>query len=256
MMKMRTSPFTTAKRRQITVYINSLFYFNCDGILYLYTKLYNETMMDENMKMACRKTLENAALALKKNNFACSVFEDSAQAADYIVKMVGRGARVGLGGSVSIKTMGLAEKFKAAGNTIITHTPGMDGETRIKTWLAAQAADFYFASPQAVTMNGELVMLDMYGNRVAACIYGPKKVVLVAGSNKLVSDLQQGLWRMKNVSAIANNIRLRRNNPCVKTGRCEDCSSPERICNVLTVFCKKPAMTDIEVVLVNEELGY
>lgn len=208
------------------------------------------------MKAAGRKTLENVALALKKNNFGCSVFGDCAQAADHILKMVGTGKQVGLGGSVTIKTLGLIEKLQAAGNTLITHTPGMDRETKIKTWLKAQNSDFYFASPQAVTMKGELVMLDGNGNRVAACIYGPKKVVLVAGSNKLVNDLEQGLWRTKNVSAIANNIRLKRNNPCVKTGRCEDCASPERICNVLTVFYKKPAMTDIEVVLVNEELGY
>ncbi|HAH31118.1 MAG TPA: lactate utilization protein C [Elusimicrobia bacterium] len=202
------------------------------------------------------EALKNAAIALKKNNFSCSAFSTGAEAADYILQMVGTGKQAGFGGSVTIKTLGLIEKLQAAGNTIITHTPGMDRETKIETWLKAQSSDFYFASPQAVTMKGELVMLDGNGNRVAACVYGPKKVVLIAGVNKLINDLEKGLWRTRNISAIANNIRLRRNNPCVKTGKCEDCDSPERICNVLTVFHKKPAMTDIEVVLIDEELGY
>jgi len=211
---------------------------------------------DDNLRAAGRKALESAALALKKNNFSCSVLEDRAQAEQYLVNLVGRGASVGLGGSVTIETLGLRAGLEDAGNTIITHTPSMDRETKIKTWLQAQSADFYFASPQAVTMKGELILLDGNGNRAAACIYGPKKVILAAGINKLVKDLEQGMWRMKNISAIANNIRLKRDNPCVKTGRCQDCASPERICNVLTVLQKKPALTDIEVVLVNEELGY
>ncbi|HBA59390.1 MAG TPA: lactate utilization protein C [Elusimicrobia bacterium] len=212
--------------------------------------------MDENLKQTGQKRLEAAAAELKKNNFSCSVHASSAAAAAYLQKLVGPGKKAGFGGSMTLAELKLADGIKAAGGEVITHTPGMDRDTKIKTWLKAQAADFYFASPQAITMKGELVLLDGNGNRVAACIYGPGKVFLVAGVNKLVGDMDQALWRMKNVSALANNIRLNKDNPCVKTGKCMDCSSPNRICNALVVLYKKPHSTDVEVVLVNEELGY
>ena len=208
------------------------------------------------MKTAGRKMLESAAAALKKNNFGCSLHETAAEAAQYLLEMAGTGKQVGLGGSMTVSEMDLPRRLAEAGNTLITHTPDMDHETRIKTWLNAQAADLYLASPQAVTMTGELVLLDGTGNRAAACIYGPKKVVLIAGVNKLAKDLEQAMSRSRNVAALANNIRLDRKNPCVKTGKCVDCASPERICNVSVLFHKKPRHTDLEVVLVNEELGY
>ena len=195
-------------------------------------------------------------MELKKNNFSVSLHADSAAAAAYLVNMTGTGKKAGFGGSATLAGLGLADKLTAAGNEIITHKPGMDREEKLSTWLKAQAADFYFASPQAVTMKGELVLLDGNGNRAAACIYGPGKVVLVAGINKIVEDLDQARWRMRNISALANNIRLNKDNPCVKAGHCTDCNSPQRICNILVTLYKKPASTDVEVVLVNEELGY
>ncbi|HNW45769.1 MAG TPA: lactate utilization protein [Elusimicrobiales bacterium] len=212
--------------------------------------------MDENLKKAGLKMLEAAAAALKKNNFASSVHPDAPAAAAYLVKMVGAGKTAGFGGSVTLASLELQEKLRAAGNTVLTHAPGMDKEARRGVWAKAQAADFYFASPQALTMRGELLLLDGNGNRISACACGPRKVVLVAGVNKLVKDLDAGLWRMRNVAALANNIRLNKENPCVKTGKCEDCASPQRICNALLVLYKKPSILDMEIVLVNEELGY
>jgi hypothetical protein len=114
----------------------------------------------------------------------------------------------------------------------------------------------YLASPQAVTLDGKLVFLDGNGNRCAAVTWGPGRLVLIAGANKLVPDQETGLWRSRNVAAIANNLRLEKENPCVTTGKCEDCSSPRRICNVVTLLWKKPAASDITVLLVNEDLGY
>lgn len=212
--------------------------------------------MDENLRKAGQKTLEAAALELKKNNFSVSIHADSAAAAAYLVNMTGTGKKAGFGGSATLAELGLADKLKAAGNEVITHTQGMAREEKLSTWFKAQAADFYFASPQAVTMKGELVLLDGNGNRVAACIYGPGKVVLVAGINKIVENLDQAHWRMRNISALANNIRLNRDTPCVKAGKCVNCASPHRSCNILVTFYKKPSFTEVEVVLVNEELGY
>jgi L-lactate utilization protein LutB len=212
--------------------------------------------MDENKKAYGMKALGRAAEALKKNGFAAEVYADGAAAAAAVLALAGSGRRVAHGGSVTVCELGLPEKLAAAGNEVITHKPGMPPEERRKVWLAALDSDLYLASPQAVTLDGKLVLVDGNGNRCAAVTWGPRRIVLLAGVNKLARDQQEGLWRARNTAAIANNIRLKKDNPCVKTGRCEDCASPSRICNVATLLWKKPAVSDIHVLLVNEELGY
>ncbi|MBU2572692.1 MAG: lactate utilization protein [Elusimicrobia bacterium] len=213
-------------------------------------------MEDANKRTFKLKLLENTAEALKKNGFGAIVFQDAPAAASYVLKLIGSGKKVGMGGSMTVQGLGLPEDLKKADNEIITHTPEMSPQERRQTWLKAQAADFYLASPQAITARGEMIFVDGLGNRASSVVFGPGKVVLLAGVNKLVKDLDEGMWRMRNVAAIANNIRLKRNNPCVKTGKCEDCSSPERICNTVTMLWKKTRPTEYEVVLINEELGY
>lgn len=202
------------------------------------------------------KLLKDTAEALEKNGFEAAVFEDSPSAIKHILALIGSGKKVGMGGSMTVQAMGLPEALKKAGNEITTHALGMSEDERMKTWLKAQTADFYLASPQAITAKGEMLFLDGNGNRAAAVIYGPGRVILIAGVNKITGTMDEGLWRMRNVAAIANNIRLKKNNPCVKTGKCEDCASPERICNVMTTLLKKPRSTNYTVILINEELGY
>jgi len=212
--------------------------------------------MDENLKAGSLKILENAAEALKKNGFETAVFSDGASAAAHVLQLVGSGKTVGMGGTMTVEELGLSERLAAARNEIVTHRPGMEAAERRRVFRQAQAADFYIASPQAVTRDGKMIFVDGVGNRVSAVSYGPGRVILLAGRNKLVRDTDEGLWRMRNIAALANNIRLKKNNPCVAAGRCMDCSSPERICNVVTMLWKKPRGTEYSVVLVNEELGY
>ena len=211
---------------------------------------------DINIITYNKKLLEIVQTKLVKNGFETKVFNDIDSVKNYICSQIGKDKTVGVGGSQTIRSIGILEELKSVGNKIITHTSEMDTQTRINTWLEAQKADFYLASPQAVTLNGELIFLDAYGNRAAACIYGPKKVVLVCGINKIVKDIETGIYRARNVAAVTNNLRLGRKNPCVVTGRCEDCDSKTRICNVLVVLYKKPQYTNYEIILVNEELGF
>jgi len=103
---------------------------------------------------------------------------------------------------------------------------------------------------------GELVNIDGTGQRVSAMIFGPKKVIVVAGVNKIAGDLDEGLWRASNVASSMNAKRLSRKTPCVSTGECSDCDSPERICNITTVIHRRPRSTDLTVILVGMELGY
>ena len=212
--------------------------------------------MDENLKTLNLKVLENTAAALRGNNFEAAVCGTGAEAASAVLALAGKGKKVGLGGSVTLKTLGLPGSLEAAGGEIITHKPGMSAEEKRSVWLAAQASDLYLASPQAVTLDGKLIFIDGNGNRGAAVIYGPRKIVLLAGINKIVKDQEEGLWRSRNKAAIANNLRLKKDNPCVRTARCSDCSSPWRICNAVTLLWKKPSASDILVLLINEELGY
>ncbi len=211
---------------------------------------------DTNKKIFMRKQLESVSKILFKNNFETYIFDDTQSATDYIISTVGKNKNIGIGGSVTITEIGLVAKLEKNGNKIFTHVRNMTNEQRRKVWLKAQNSDYYFASPQAITIKGEMIFLDANGNRVSSIIYGPKKVVLVAGYNKIVKDYNLGLWRARNISAIINNLRLNRKNPCIVTGKCEDCNSKERICNILTVLYKKPSYTDYIVILINEELGY
>ena len=212
--------------------------------------------MDRNKNELSLKVLENTAAALRRNNFEAAVYPDGAAAAAALLALAGGGKKIGHGGSMTVEGLGLPAALRAAGNTVVTHAPGMTPEQRRAVWLEAQAADIYLASPQAVTLDGKLIFVDANGNRGAAVIYGPRRIILIAGVNKLARNQEEGLWRARNVAAIANNIRLKKSNPCVKTGRCEDCASPARICNAVTLLWKRPSASEILVMLVNEDLGY
>ncbi|OGR66364.1 MAG: hypothetical protein A2X30_10605 [Elusimicrobia bacterium GWB2_63_16] len=212
--------------------------------------------MEQHLRTANLIRLRTAAAALRANRFAAEVCEDGPAASAALLALAGKGRKIGLGGSMTVASLGLPEALAAAGNTIVTHKSGMTPEEKRLVWLEAQGSDLYLASPQAVTMDGKLVFLDANGNRGAAVIYGPRRIVLIAGVNKLARDQEEGLWRARNVAAIANNIRLSKDNPCVKAGRCVDCAGAGRICNQVTLLWKKPSASDILVLLVNETLGY
>jgi len=212
--------------------------------------------MEKQIRELNARALERAAAALKANGFGAEVYATGSEAAAALLALAGTGRKIGLGGSMTVAALGLPAALEAAGNTIVTHKPGMSQEEKRSVWLEAQASDLYLASPQAVTLDGKLVFVDANGNRGAAVIYGPRRIVLLAGVNKLAPDQEGALWRARNVAAIANNLRLGKDNPCVKAGRCVDCSSPGRICNQATLLWKKPWASEILVLLINEELGF
>ncbi|GAB4031741.1 MAG: lactate utilization protein [Elusimicrobiota bacterium] len=212
-------------------------------------------MIEENKKKADLLTLERTARALKANGFEAEIFNSASQATERIISIIEEGKKVGLGGSITAAQLGLPERIRGK-NTLYTHLPEMSQEERRKVWLSCMDCDFYIASPQAVTADGKLIFIDGNGNRCAPITWGPRHILLPAGINKIARNLEEGLWRMRNISAIANNIRLNKKNPCVGSGKCEDCSSPERICNLVTQVWKKPRLTKYTVFLINEELGY
>jgi hypothetical protein len=116
--------------------------------------------------------------------------------------------------------------------------------------------DLFVTGSNAITVDGTLVNLDMIGNRVGALTFGPRNVIVLAGRNKIVTDLDEAMYRIKNYVAPVNAMRLDKKTPCIKTSYCQDCKSPDRICNTWTITEKAFPPKRIKVVLVNEDLGF
>jgi hypothetical protein len=165
--------------------------------------------------------------------------------------------KIGVGGSVTIRGLGILEKLEAEGHTMYNHwKPGLSNENAIEIRKSQMTSDLFLGSVNAVTLNGELVNIDGIGNRVNSINFGPGKVILVAGYNKIVEDVQEGIKRIKNVAAPLNARRLNIDVPCAKVGKCVDCNSPNRICRVIVIHERKPSWTDILIIVVGEELGF
>lgn len=193
--------------------------------------------------------LERLRKNLEKNGFHTSHFSTAAQAAAYLNEKID-GRSVGVGGSMTVRELGLGERL-ATHNQLHWH------------WLEGSAADasgaeVYLSSVNGVAETGELVNIDGSGNRVASTLYGHKELYLVVGVNKLTPDYESALWRARNIAAPKNAQRLGRKTPCAVRGdRCYDYDSPERICRALVVLWEKPSSLEYaEVVLVDEALGF
>lgn len=191
---------------------------------------------------------------LEKNGFTVSVFADGKAAAEYLNREID-GVTVGCGGSMTLTEMGV-QKSLAEHNTLYAHgiTPGDPWEIMAK----AATAEVYVLSANAIAENtGEILNIDGNGNRVSASLFGHRKVYIVAGKNKVSPDYDSALWRLRNVVAPKNAQRLGRKTPCaVKGDKCYDCHSPDRICRGLVVLYQKMRPMDMEVVLIDQELGY
>lgn len=190
---------------------------------------------------------------LESNGFQVSVFATAEEAAAYLNREID-GTTVGCGGSMTLKDMGLYDSL-AAHNTLYYHGVSDDPKG---TMQKAMTADVYLLSANAIAENtGEILSIDGTGNRVSSTLFGHRKVYFVAGRNKVSEDFDKALWRLRNVVAPKNAQRLGRKTPCaVKGDKCYNCNSPERICRGLVVHYKKMNSMDMEVVLVDQELGY
>ena len=191
---------------------------------------------------------------LEKRGFAVSVFDTAAAAADYLDSAID-GKTVGFGGSITLQQMQLAERLESH-NELFWHWKVKEGSTPAETLRDACGAEVYVTSVNGLAESGEIINIDGTGNRVSAMLYGHKKVYFVAGSNKIAPDYESALHRARNVAAPMNAKRLSRKTPCVEGGRCFDCSSPERICRGLAVLWEKMGGSDMEVILIDEVLGY
>jgi L-lactate utilization protein LutB len=204
--------------------------------------------------------VENTLNALKRNGFDAHFAQTREEATSLILEMVPRDALVGLGGSVTLREMGIPKLLTERGNTVADHwvarQRGASSMEVLKIRKQHINSDVFISSTNALTENGELVNIDGGGQRVAAMIFGPRKVIIVAGFNKITRNLEEGLWRTRNVASPMNAKRLNLRTPCATSGVCSDCTSDDRICNATTIIQRRPRNVDATVIVVGERLGY
>jgi L-lactate utilization protein LutB len=158
---------------------------------------------------------------------------------------------------MTIQAMDIKQQLTQKGCTLLDHgQEGLSPEARNAIRRKQLHADVFLCGSNAVTMQGELVNVDGTGNRVAAMMFGPERVIVAVGTNKLVNTLEEARARIKTVAAPVNNKRLNYANPCVQTGTCMDCRNKSRICNLTAIIHRRPPYTDIHVLVIGEELGY
>jgi hypothetical protein len=143
------------------------------------------------------------------------------------------------------------------GKELLIHgVPGLSIEERLAIMRRQLTCDLFLTGTNALTLSGFLVNIDATGNRVGSMLFGPRKVIVVAGRNKLVDgDIGAAIRRVKESASPPNANRLNYATPCAKTGFCSDCNSPDRICRITTVIDRKPRLTDLRVLVVNEDMG-
>lgn len=215
-------------------------------------------LMDQSIiKSIYFKRCQLALAALKENGFKAIYADNSKEALDKVMSLIPKEAKVGIGGSVTVREVGLVEALKKQGNTIFAHwDKSLELKEKLKVRKEALTSEIYLTSSNAITLQGQLLNIDGTGNRVAAMIFGPKKVIIIAGANKLVDTLEEAFARIRNIVGPLNGSRLNLKTPCALTGKCTNCDSPDRMCNVTTILEKRPNLSDITIVLVGENLGY
>ncbi|MEJ2068357.1 MAG: lactate utilization protein [Deltaproteobacteria bacterium] len=199
--------------------------------------------------------------ALERNNFEAFLADGVAKAKEIVQKeiLVKTGAKsVSWGGSLTFTSTGLYDAMKNHPDLEVLDVfdKSLSDEEKVELRRRALLVDLFITGTNAVTETGKLVNLDMYGNRIAAITFGPKHVVILVGRNKIVPDVKEAMFRIKNYAAPVNAMRLDKKTPCVKTSYCEECKSPDRICNTWTITEKSFPKGRIKVVLINEGMGF
>lgn len=207
-------------------------------------------------KQAFATAAETVIKNLQQRNMEGYYFEDSASCVKAIIDLMEEGSVVSWGGSMSVSECGLMDAIQGGKYQLIDRMTAKSPEEAREIFSKTVMADYYLMSTNAITFDGELINIDGNGNRVACLIHGPKHVIIVAGMNKLVSNVEDGQRRVRDIATPANTKRLNKNTPCFHTGRCGDCLSPDCICNQIVVTRRSGHPGRIKVFLVGEELGY
>lgn len=200
---------------------------------------------------------ERCVQALKKRGFDAHFVPTVEAARELILGMAKGFHSFGFGGSETTRALGFVEELDRAGKQIFDHwKKDLSKEEDMRIRLEQGRCDCFFCSANAISEGGEIVNVDGSGNRTSAMAFGPKKVFIVAGINKVRPDLASALQRIREVAGPMRARSLNMATPCAETGICSDCRTPQRICRITTILHWKPVLSDISVVLINQKLGY
>lgn len=192
---------------------------------------------------------------LKSRHFDAYYCETRQEALAKALELIPEGATVGWGGVLSAHEIGLVEALNAGNYRALDRDKCATAEEKLQTAKDAMFADVFLTGANALSMDGEMVNIDGTGNRVAAIVYGPKEVLVIAGMNKVCDTLEDAITRARTVAAPLNQQRFGLNNPCTATGTCADCKSETCICNQILITRHCRPVGRIKFILVGEELG-
>ena len=217
--------------------------------------------MDKPIDNYWRLNLQDIKESLVKNGFDVFMADSAEDARQIVLEEILpelNPKTLSWGGSMTFAATGLYETLRDSDkyDTLDTWDKSLSNEAKAERRRQALLTDCFFCGTNAVTEDGHLVNLDMIGNRTGAITFGPKNVVILAGRNKIVPDLERAMARIKEYVAPVNTMRLDMKTPCVKTGYCVDCDSPQRICNVWTITEKSFPKGRIKIVLINADEGF
>lgn len=202
--------------------------------------------------------MEELLKKLESNGMKAFYLSNRGAAKDQILNMIPTTSSVGIGGSVTVREMGLLDGLAGRGTEYFDHwKSGLSKEEIMAVKRKQVVADYFLTSTNAITRGGKLVNMDNTGNRVAAMIFGPRHVIVVAGENKIVDDVPAAIKRIKEKVASRNTSRRGDRTPCAQGEPCPDCNSPDRLCRVTSIIEKKTkGVETFTVIIVGEALGY
>lgn len=218
---------------------------------------------------------QNGRIAVKnlqKNNFEAQYCDSVAEARAALLAMIPDGGVVAFGDSHTLFALELDEELAGKNCAVIPHkcavnhyamennSPGFqvlgDKETMRDILMQYLVSNVFLLSANAVTIDGQIINIDGTGNRIAGSLYGPDRIIVVAGANKIVQNLEEGLERIRYVAAQMNNIKYHNDLACNLSGTCKECRNAERNCNITAILHKRPVDSDFHVIIIGEELGF
>lgn len=213
--------------------------------------------MDEFVQAHMDIVVATTIEALKKHGFDALFFSTRDDAARYIMEQASDCQTVGIAGTHTARALGIVPMLEQAGKKVYDHWQLKLGTPEELECRKMQSqADLFISSTNALTMTGEIVNREGAGNRTNAMTFGPRKTIVVAGTNKIVPNIDAAIKRIEHVAGPIRAMSLQRSTPCVKAGRCMDCDSPQRICRITSIIHRQPVFSKITVAILNEELGY
>ncbi|HOV45398.1 MAG TPA: lactate utilization protein [Exilispira sp.] len=201
--------------------------------------------------------LEQTTKNFKKKNFRALIFDNKESAVEFLLNEVSKNESIGYGGSRTLQQIGILDLLRKEGyNLLDRNRDGISFEERSMIERQIFSSDIFISSANAISELGHIVNIDLWGNRLCAISFGPKRVYLFIGYNKITANLNEAIYRAKNVAAPLNAIRLNKATPCTKTGICYDCTTQERICGTMSIIEWCHPKDRITLLFIKEELGF